>query len=685
VKISPKREMEDMSPFDQESQQHSNSDNRCYLGLDLYKYESGRKTYSLVLLCSGKVNAKYDDVGLEKVVRLCWEWNVSAIAIDNITELAENRLELGRFVSLLPEKTGVYQINLTGERERDFREMLRSLGIYTGQLTPSKTAYYLALLASLGYGQEILKKEARTKIIVRKNRILSAGGMSSNRYKRKVRTAVLQIVNDIKESLDANGFDYELFYRKSGGGLDGATFTVSASRESLERVIKPRKGTSVSIEIRPEYKVKLLFEQRGKESRPLIVGIDPGMTYGIAVLDIDGKAIYVGSLPMKGRSDIVEIIERLGKPIVVATDVFPVPSNVKKIASQFGADVYTPEKTLSVEEKRMMAEEARNRGEIDSYDTHVRDAYAAAYMAYRAFSRKLSEVNSYLEKTGLNLPSEKIKKRIIEGMSVTEAIEEELREYLESVNKNIRLVVPKEDKKAEEKGKNYTEAFEMIRKENMILLNKIEEMEKELASKERELELYKKGVLQLDRENHFAREIHRLKEALAEYEKTLKEKEKELEQLQAEYKNFYNYLLKVSKGEMFIVSSIPSLTKRNIGEISGIKGKMIFVENPDAYQNDAVSELIRLDPAAVLLEGPISGKGLVSLLENNGIPVLSLENFEHQKLNGLLFVSKDIEEEITKRKMELQKSIDDKEKRKLLFMIEKYKEERAKGLKKISH
>jgi predicted RNase H-like nuclease (RuvC/YqgF family) len=187
-----------MTTSDQEQRVPKDASGGCYIGIDLFKYEGGRRTYSVVLLCEGKVVSKYDDVGLEKVIRLCWEWEVSKLAIDNIAELAESKLELGRVVSLLPEKTSIYQINLSHGREKDFREMLRTMGIPTAQLTPSKTAYYLALLASMGVGEEVVKKEARTKIIVRKNRNLSSGGMSSNRYKRKVRTAILQIVNSIK-------------------------------------------------------------------------------------------------------------------------------------------------------------------------------------------------------------------------------------------------------------------------------------------------------------------------------------------------------------------------------------------------------------------------------------------------------------------------------------------------------
>ncbi|MEM3639241.1 MAG: DUF460 domain-containing protein [Fervidicoccaceae archaeon] len=652
--------------------------NKCYLGLDLFKYEEGRRTFSIVLLCNGKVVAKYDDVGLEKVVRLSWEWNVSKIAIDSITELGEGKTEIGRFVSLLPEKTEIFQINLSDNQERDLREMLRSQGFSTGQLTPSKTAYYLALLASYGFGKEAVKKEVTTKIIVRKNRNLGPGGMSSNRYRRKVRTAILQIVNSIKDLLDSGGFDYDLLYRKSGGGLDGATFTVFASRESLESLIKPKTGTSVSIEIRPEYKIKLSFEESPMESKPLIVGIDPGMTYGIAILDIDGKIIYAGSWHKMSRLDAVEFIEKYGKPIVVATDVFPVPNSVKKIASQFGSEIFVPEKILSVEEKRTMVEEARKIGEIENVDAHTRDALAAAYAAYKALSRKLAEVNTYLQKTGLNLPADRIKRRIIEGASLADAVEAELRTYLSSVNKTIRLISYPETKRGEQKERKEIESMEVIRKENFLLRKKIEELENELERREKELSLYKKGVLQLSKEDYYAREIHRLRESIAEMEKALKKRESELESKLEEINRISSMLNRVINGEMVIVPTISSLTKANLGALKSIRKKIIYVENPDSYQRDAIIDLVKEDPLAVAIPGPLSDRGLISILESFGIPVLSLSDFESSRFNNIIFMSSEAEKEAIKRKEELRKAIRSEEKEKIISLIEKYKEERAK-------
>jgi hypothetical protein len=664
-----------MTISDQEQRAPKDASGGCYIGIDLFKYEGGRRTYSVVLLCEGKVVSKYDDVGLEKVIRLCWEWEVSKLAIDNIAELAESKLELGRVVSLLPEKTSIYQINLSHGREKDFREMLRNMGIPTAQLTPSKTAYYLALLASMGVGEEVVKKEARTKIIVRKNRNLSSGGMSSNRYKRKVRTAILQIVNSIKEALDSSGFDYELLYRKAGGGLDGATFTVFAPRESLENIVKPKTGTSVSVEIRPEYKVKLLYEEKVKEAKPLIVGIDPGMTYGIAILDIDGNVIYIGSWQRMGRLEAVELIEKYGKPIVVATDVYPVPIGVKKIASQFGAELYVPDRVLTVEEKRNIIEKALEKGEIVDSDSHMRDAYAAAYMAYKAFSKKLTEVNKYLEKTGLDIPAENVKKRIIGGSSLADAVEEELKAYLSSVNKSIKIVVSPDIRK-DEKYRRETDTVDLIRKENMILAKRIESLEEEIRRKERELELYKKGVLQLNKEDYYARELHRLKEMIAEAERTLKEKENELESISSEVQKLSSLLQRISRGEIVAVPIVPSLTKSNLSILPNVNGRIVFIENPDSYQREAVEDIKNMRPLSVIFPGPISNKGLASLLEGGGIPVLSLSDYVYERASGFLFVNSKVEEDAVKKKMELEKKLADKEKDKILSMLEKYKEQR---------
>ena len=69
----------------------------------------------------------------------------------------------------------------------------------------------------------------------------------------------------------------------------------------------------------------------------IIVGIDPGTTVGLAIIDLSGKPIEVFSAKNYSISDAIAWIESHGTPLIVASDVTPTPAMVKKISSMFAA------------------------------------------------------------------------------------------------------------------------------------------------------------------------------------------------------------------------------------------------------------------------------------------------------------------------------------------------------------
>lgn len=81
-------------------------------------------------------------------------------------------------------------------------------------------------------------------------------------------------------------------------------------------------------------------------------GIDPGnTTIGIASFDLNGELVKVQSPRQMTMADVIELIWSLGKPIVVASDVVPMPFTVEKIRRAFQAVPYTPRQDISVETK----------------------------------------------------------------------------------------------------------------------------------------------------------------------------------------------------------------------------------------------------------------------------------------------------------------------------------------------
>jgi len=88
---------------------------------------------------------------------------------------------------------------------------------------------------------------------------------------------------------------------------------------------------------RPELQYKPLLQRRGY----IIVGLDPGTTTGIAALNLSGDLVDLVSSRAMSSSDVIEWIAARGRPLVVATDVFPTPGAVEKVKRAFNAVLFS--------------------------------------------------------------------------------------------------------------------------------------------------------------------------------------------------------------------------------------------------------------------------------------------------------------------------------------------------------
>lgn len=116
------------------------------------------------------------------------------------------------------------------------------------------------------------------------------------------------------------------------------------------------------------------------------MGLDAGINSACALLNLNGQIIYSSSQKEANESKIVELISSIGIPLIVASDTSPPSHFVEKVAARFNVKVFSPKKSLTKEEKRLMA------GQIS--DPHIRDSLAAAKKAYRKFENKLRQIDA---------------------------------------------------------------------------------------------------------------------------------------------------------------------------------------------------------------------------------------------------------------------------------------------------
>jgi len=138
-----------------------------------------------------------------------------------------------------------------------------------------------------------------------------------------------------------------------------------------------------------------------------IVGIDPGTTTGIAILDMKTDSGFCKTFSKKGAtlSELCDYISENGTPVIIACDVKKPPSLVKKTAAVFDAVLSKPRRTIRIAEKRRLVNRSiRNR--------HEMDALAAALLAKRKFSILFRKVESIMKRRNLQC-SDDVKELLI--------------------------------------------------------------------------------------------------------------------------------------------------------------------------------------------------------------------------------------------------------------------------------
>jgi predicted RNase H-like nuclease (RuvC/YqgF family) len=121
-----------------------------------------------------------------------------------------------------------------------------------------------------------------------------------------------------------------------------------------------------------------------------IVGIDPGTTTALAILDLEGHILAVSSSRVHNASAIIEEIIARGRPIIVGCDKRSPPAAVAAISRKLGCCLVCPSADLKAEEKKSLADRnARN--------THELDALAAAVYAWERYRELFQKIDRVLD------------------------------------------------------------------------------------------------------------------------------------------------------------------------------------------------------------------------------------------------------------------------------------------------
>ncbi len=197
------------------------------------------------------------------------------------------------------------------------------------------------------------------------------------------------------------------------------------------------------------------------------MGIDPGLTVGLSILDLNGRILKVSSYREASRGQIIREITRYGKPTLICVDVYPYPSYVEKIAAAFSSRLYTPRNVMTVSEKNEISRKLAMQHGVLTKNAHQRDSLASAYKGYTKFRTEFENIDrKYFNNYDKSLRDE-IKDLLVKGKSLVEAtkeLEETLKEEAE-----VKPIIEKSKVSSETKPE-----VEALEKKSQILQEQLD-------------------------------------------------------------------------------------------------------------------------------------------------------------------------------------------------------------------
>lgn len=202
------------------------------------------------------------------------------------------------------------------------------------------------------------------------------------------------------------------------------------------------------------------------------MGIDPGSTSALAIVDLDGNIIFLNSWRHISRSELIRKIIKQGKPVIVTSDKRKTPSTVQKIASSLGSEVFEPEEDLDSETKRELG---------NGDNSHEKDASASALNAYNHLQREIRKIEQIAERE--NVSRDKAAQHYFLDKSLHADDDEEDSTEVDEKDREGEDALERDEEKIRLQSR-----IENLQEQNTDLKDKISSLEKEKSTLQEKLD-----------------------------------------------------------------------------------------------------------------------------------------------------------------------------------------------------
>ena len=645
-------------------------------GIDIIKgsvrSRSRRPMYALVRMQDQEIlsETEVSSFRLERILSL---EKPEILAVDSLQEISVDQHDLFAFLQAMPPSVRLVQVT-GGERKESLGKVAARFNISFNRFDPFAEARTIARVATLGAGYEVIAFENTSEIVVSRHRSPGKGGWSQNRYVRKIHGAVQQKAREIEMELVAAGLRYEKKETRAFGGCSRVSFQVFAPRDEIP--IPTYRGSDVQVRISGKKLDRIRFRPLSGKPRYLIVGIDPGTTTAIAALDLEGNLLHLSSSRQMSMSDVTEVLYKIGKPLIIASDVHEMPYSVEKIRRAFNGVAYTPRQDMSVEAKLELAAPHPYKND------HERDALSAALDAYRSYKNKFQSI---LKRVPPGYDLDEVRAAIVRGLSVEQAIGEirgreapavtaipqvtvqspgdERIRILDGTVKRLRTLVQELQEESKQKDREIIRLQGRLKRIRSQKEDKIRK-ETEIVKREAIITSLKKKVRREERINRNLRKrVSRLKE-------------------------FENLQQQENAVPLKILPSFSREGVKSLNEEFGLReGELVYIARIDGWSKNAVRDLAGANILGLVVGDEESIPGDPRFMEpfhEYNLPLLNGEDVDARVKGKQGSADKKLVEEALSEWEERQKTFELEKKAKMLeHIFKEYRSERGKEMKKV--
>ncbi|MCZ7381131.1 MAG: DUF460 domain-containing protein [Candidatus Methanoperedens sp.] len=579
--------------------------------------------YAVVIL-KGNEAGHHRMVSRQKLLRMAWQEKPALIAVDNIFELASGKHELASILSKLPANTKLIQVT-GGENLLPLVKLAKQQGISFDRFDPNAEAFACARLAQMGIGYEVSAFEDKTIIKVSRARSPGRGGWSQNRYRRKMHGYVRQKAREIEDYLNeqskTRGFTFTQNVTERFGGYSKSEFFVDAPRSQVH--VGSGKYGDVQVNVKSIERDALFFKPLKTRKRDyIIVGIDPGTTTAIAVVTLEGELRMLHSSRTISIPEVIEMIAEQGRPLIIASDVFPTPNAVEKIRRAFNAVSGSPDVILTAGDKIELATP------YGYSNNHERDAIAAAVSVYRKNKNKFEQIK---KKIPHGMDADEVIAQVVRGKAVDAAILEMTKKQTKKPQvAQVPFVKDEESHHSRELIRKYEESIGEMKKYQ-------DELKIELDAKDEELRKLGEFIEKQRSEDYkqFKKEkIIRVRDKeIAHLRKRLSENNKKISYLNERIHRLKHIRRLEISGRALPVKIISAFTKDSIlktqEEVGIKKDDIILLKDASGGGSITAKMLFDMGVRAIIICNDMSHAAEEELF-NLGMPVLKAKEVNIQ-------------------------------------------------------